>query len=242
MSGLTGAGYTVEVAEALGRGLRGVIVLRVGKDRPGHVRGQSGPMRKTDRTQEAARVVIDSTIDPDHPLVTVEPWRGHDAPAGTSRAFRPTGLMEHVSEALEGASEPLSFRGIDERVTGKREHIRFALDVLINEGTVSRTDGPRGAQIHTLTQPYQQRLDPLSDLYVEPGHSQAPKTTVSVPLPYTGERGTHTQPLSGTVGARSGHGQKCGLCGAEIETPGRGICSRCDAAQTSKPHGIRAAS
>jgi hypothetical protein len=227
MSGLTGAGYTVEVAEALGRGLRGVIVLRVGKDRPGYVRGESGPMRKTDRTQEAARVVVDSTQDPDRPVVTVEPWRGHDAPAGTSRAFRPTGLMEHVSEALEGASDPLSFRGIDERVTGKREHIRFALDVLIDEGTVSRTDGPRGAQIHTLAKPYRQRQDPLSDLYVEPGHSQTSKTAVSVPLPYTGERGTHTQPLSGTVGAQSGHSRKCGYCHTEPEPPGGGICSTC---------------
>lgn len=67
MSGLTGAGYTVEVAEALGRGLRGVIVLRVGKDRPGYVRGESGPMRKSDRTQEAARITVDSTVDPRSP-------------------------------------------------------------------------------------------------------------------------------------------------------------------------------
>ena len=242
MSWLTGAGYTVEVAEALGRGLRGVIVLRVGKDRPGYVRGESGPMRKSDRTQEAARVVVDSTVDPDHPVVTVEPWRGHDAPTGTARAFRPTGLMEHVSEALEGASEPLSFRGIDERVTGKREHIRFALDVLIDEGSVSLTDGPRGAQIHTLAQPYRQRLDPLSDLYVEPGHSQTSNTAVSVPLPYTGERGTHTQPLSGTVGAQSGHGQICGLCHTQETAPGRGICSRCDTTQPSKPVRARSAS
>lgn len=75
--------------------------------------------------------------------------------------------------------------------------------------------------------PYRQRQDPLSDLYVEPGHSQPSKTAVSVPLPYTGERGTHTQPLSGTVGAQSGHGQKCGYCHTEPEPPGGGICSTC---------------
>ena len=38
MAGLTGAAYTVEVVEPLGRGIRGEVVLRVAKDRPGSVR------------------------------------------------------------------------------------------------------------------------------------------------------------------------------------------------------------
>ncbi len=63
MSALSGAGYTVEVAEPLGKGMRGEVVLRVGKDRPGQVRPFSGPFRKTDRTQEAARVIFDSTAE-----------------------------------------------------------------------------------------------------------------------------------------------------------------------------------
>ena len=64
MAGLTGAAYTAEVAAPLGRGLRGEVVLRIGKDRPGAVRPHCGSFSKKDRTQEAARIVIDSTVDP----------------------------------------------------------------------------------------------------------------------------------------------------------------------------------
>jgi hypothetical protein len=38
MAGLTGAAYTAEVTAPLGRGLRGEVVLRIGKDLPGAVR------------------------------------------------------------------------------------------------------------------------------------------------------------------------------------------------------------
>jgi hypothetical protein len=223
LSGLTGAAYTVEVVEPLGRGLRGVIVVRVGKDRPGHVRGHSGPMRKTDRTQETARIIVDSTGPV--PVVTVEPWHGHDLPAGQSHRFRPTSLMEKIAAALAIASEPVSFRGIDERVTGKREHIRTALDVLISEGYVTLADGPRNSQIHTLAKSYDPHADPLSDLYRDPGHTQPPKSTVTVPVPYTGERGTHTQPFPGTVGAQSGNSREDGPNGGE-DPPGA-TCADC---------------
>jgi hypothetical protein len=113
MAGLTGAANTVEVVEPLGRGPRGVIVLRVGKDRPGYVRGVSGPMRKSDRTQEAARVVVDSTLDPNRPAVIMEPWRGSDGLGLDVRPFRLTGYMEKISHALEASTGATSFRGID---------------------------------------------------------------------------------------------------------------------------------
>ena len=38
MAGLTGAAYTVEVVAPLGRGMRGEVVLKIAKDRPGAVR------------------------------------------------------------------------------------------------------------------------------------------------------------------------------------------------------------
>lgn len=60
MSALTGAAYALDVRSPIGRGLRGELVLRVAKDRPGYVRGKSGAAG-ADRTQEAARVVVDST-------------------------------------------------------------------------------------------------------------------------------------------------------------------------------------
>lgn len=101
MAGLTGAAYTVEVAQPLGRGLRGEVVLRVGKDRPGAVRPHCGSFHKKDRTQEAARVVIDSTASP--PVVTIHPQgASQDGEANADSAeFRPTALMERISKLIE---------------------------------------------------------------------------------------------------------------------------------------------
>ena len=95
MAGLTGAAYTAEVTAPLGRGLRGEVVLRIGKDRPGAVRPHCGSFSKKDRTQEAARIVIDSTVDP--PTVTIgAPGVRRDEDFCEQNAFRPTNLMQRV--------------------------------------------------------------------------------------------------------------------------------------------------
>lgn len=52
--------------------MRGVVELRIGRDRPGHVRQMCGHYRKGDHTQVAARIVIDSTEN--RTTVTIEPW------------------------------------------------------------------------------------------------------------------------------------------------------------------------
>lgn len=164
MAGLTGAGYTVEIAQPLGRGLRGVVSLRVGKDRPGHVRGNAGPFRKSDRTQEAARVVIDSTGE--RPVVTIDPPSGNaDEPSG-AKPFRLTGMMEKISRFLEMCNgQPQSGKAIEDAIRGKATHVRSALGTLVREGYVSTSDGPRRATLHTLEGVYRQADDPDSDLY-----------------------------------------------------------------------------
>lgn len=71
MASLTGAAYTIDVREPLGEGLRGVLELRVAKDRPGRVRGQAGRMA-SDRTQAVGQFVFDSS-SPWAPVVGLEP-------------------------------------------------------------------------------------------------------------------------------------------------------------------------
>jgi hypothetical protein len=167
---ITGAAYTVETAQPLGRGLRGVIVLRVAKDRPGYVRGHSGRQRASDRTQEAARIIVDSTLE-DMVTVTVEP--PSDSADRSSSTFRPTTLMERVSEALHVSTRgPLSFRQLDEVVHGKAQAKRDAIRILITEGHVTVTPGPRGANLHALVRAYRQADDPLSDMCETEGHGQ----------------------------------------------------------------------
>jgi AAA domain len=160
---ITGAAYTVETAQPLGRGLRGVIVLRVAKDRPGYVRGHSGRQRASDRTQEAARIIVDSTLE-GVVTVTVEP--PSDSADASSSTFRPTTLMERISEALEVSTRgPLSFRQLDDVVHGKADAKRDAIRVLVAEDHVTVTPGARGANLHDLVKPYRQADDPLSDRY-----------------------------------------------------------------------------
>lgn len=58
---IDGAAFLVEPIEGLAPGKIGTLTVRVTKDRPGFVRKSAGMYRKSDRTQEAAVVVIDST-------------------------------------------------------------------------------------------------------------------------------------------------------------------------------------
>jgi hypothetical protein len=58
---IDGAAYLVEPLEALAPGRVGTLTMRVTKDRPGFVRKIAGMWRKSDRTQEAAIFIIDST-------------------------------------------------------------------------------------------------------------------------------------------------------------------------------------
>lgn len=160
MAALTGAAYTVEVDRPIGIGLEGVVVLRVSKDRPGYLRSRSGPYRPGDRTQEAARVVIDSRGGT--PIVRIlAPADRNDGPS----TFRPTVLMEKVSRLLETATEPMSKTRIEEGVSGKTQHVRTALEVLIKDGYVTVTTGARAAQLHAIAKAYRERDDPGSAVY-----------------------------------------------------------------------------
>jgi hypothetical protein len=249
MSGLTGAGYTVEIAEALGRGLRGVIVLRVGKDRPGYVRGESGPMRKTDRTQEAARITVDSTVDPDRPVVTVGPPRDAESLADDARAFRFTGYMERISALLEADSKPLTGNKIDGLVSGKRADIMQALDSLVTEGYVARQDGANRSKMHSSLKAYRQATDSASDRYSGSGTTQpandAPQVVPVVPTYRPGGWEPPEQVVpenQGTTGEPQGTTQICEICRTRETDTGRGICNLCDADQPSTQARAKAAS
>lgn len=62
LAALSGPAYIFEVAEPMGRGMRGVVQVRIAKDRPGGVRPHaSQDWRASDRTQHIATVVVDST-------------------------------------------------------------------------------------------------------------------------------------------------------------------------------------
>jgi hypothetical protein len=157
---ITGAAFMLEPKRTLGQGLDGVVSIRIAKDRPGQVRRHGGPMRWTDRTQEVARFVLDSTGAT--PRTSVEPPDRHP---DEGRPFRPTAIMEKVSRHLETSTAPCTKSQIEQNIPGKAQATRAALDLLVAEGYVTQTPGPRSSLRHASAKPYRQASDPQSDAF-----------------------------------------------------------------------------
>lgn len=157
MAALTGAAYTVEILQPLGVGMRGAVGLRVGKDRPGQVRNQCGAFRKGDRTQQAARVVIDSTGE--QTTVTVEPWESHGPQEATGGAFRPTHLMQRVSRAMEAAAEPMTKTTAVAAAGGNKATALLAFDILVQEGYLAALPERRRYPLYVSVKPYLESAD-----------------------------------------------------------------------------------
>lgn len=201
MNGLTGAAYLVETAEPIGRGLAGAITLRIAKDRPGAIREHCGTYRRTDRTQEAARIIVDGT-EPGRIGVTIEPPK---TSTESGQPFRPTTLMERVSTLLD--EQPgLSGRGITEQLGKNAAATRTAIRVLIAEGYVAAQDGPRKAKIHNNLRPYSSELDPRSDRVPNFGtHSVSELSVECVPSLYRGRRDALTTASLDALGRTRTH-------------------------------------
>jgi hypothetical protein len=175
MNRLDGAAYIIEVVKPLGRGLLGEVSMRVGKDRPGEVRPHSGRWRATDRTQESARVVVDST-QPGRVLVIVgpPPSKVGDVTHGDDDSpFRFTGIMEKVSRLLEASGEEMGRNDIvrslkKDGVKGREANVLAALNTLVEEGFLTTRDGGNKSKPVTHLRPYRQRQDPESDNYEPP--------------------------------------------------------------------------
>lgn len=101
----------------------------------------------------AAAVVSES--DPSEPDMPVRMWieeREHatESTPTERQAFRPTWYIEKAGEILK--DQPgLTFNGLHKQVGRKREYLRRALDVMIEEGTVRVEGGDRNSQIHYLS-------------------------------------------------------------------------------------------
>ncbi|WP_053004856.1 AAA family ATPase [Kocuria sp. SM24M-10] len=205
MSYLTGASYTVEVKSPLGVDMVGVLSLRVGKDRPGRVRPVSGAYRASDRSQEAARAVIDST-EPGKTSYVLQAPEGHLGGAvnsgNHSNGWRPTGYMERVSRALELApGYELSKTKIRSLVSGGSKHVDAAILHLEQDGHISRHSSN---QPYRLLKPYRENGAEL----VVPG-----TLTLTPDSPKGGESGSQ----AGSV-RESGMSQTPDSCGSQGES------------------------
>lgn len=177
MNTLDGASYAVEMLEPIGRGMRGSISLRIGKDRPGAIRPHCGQWRAKDRTQEAALVIVDSTRDPGRIMYEIHPPKSsvamgpepedgdprHRFPVATSR---PTVLMERISRWME---EHQPVEGLALATIERLEGIASSSNMAAMRRAVEalRADGHLAEEHRRLllVMPYRQHLDPDSDAF-----------------------------------------------------------------------------
>jgi hypothetical protein len=136
-----GAMLAFDLVQPFGRGKTGVISILLFKDRPGYLRG------RTVNGKEIARLELVS--DPETEQVAAQlllPAAG--SVPDRDEKWRPTGLMERISQLLDRSDEPLSTGAIDRAVHGKATYIRQALDGLVEGGFAERVEGPRKASLY----------------------------------------------------------------------------------------------
>lgn len=145
MNGLDGAAYTIEVKKPLGRGMRGAISMRCGKDRPGSVRPHCGAFRASDRTQEAAYVIVDSSGQ-DQKI-------HYEFRAPLADLSNESRHMEAISKWLEAQTGPVSQTKITDAIEGRVTEVRYAINKLIASGYV-HLEARAGRNEHTSLKPY----------------------------------------------------------------------------------------
>ncbi len=67
--------------------------------------------------------------------------------------------MERVSEFLAGQDGAAPRSKVEDGVEGKRDYLRTAMDVLIDEGYAKQEDGPRGAKLIEHVRHYREHED-----------------------------------------------------------------------------------
>lgn len=143
---INGSAIACDVAMPFGRGMVGEINLKVTKDRPGHVRAIAK------EAKYVGKVILASDRD-GNVQMTIQ------APLDRAEAFRPTHLMEQISRLLEAAREPLSKAAVETDVKGKRDYIRQAMQMLVNEKFAKVSNGARNSIMIESLRPYREADD-----------------------------------------------------------------------------------
>jgi hypothetical protein len=130
-----GAAYNCEELKPFGRGKRGLIQIRVAKDRPGHVR------QHEDHRRVIAPADLESFPDGGVSIHVGAPETATDA------SFRPTHIMSKVYATIV-AQPGLSKRALRAAVQSKGTTTDLALELLISEGYVEARPGPNRSLQH----------------------------------------------------------------------------------------------
>lgn len=141
LAGIDGAAYSMEVSEPFGRNKTGRARLQLQKDRIGFVSEHSIGSKRD--IAAVVAVSMDGRVE-----IRLEP------PADPEK-WKPTRLMELVSEAIE-TTQGMTTNQILSLVNGRREYKIQAISNLVAERYVRTEPGPRNALLHHSEKPYRE--------------------------------------------------------------------------------------
>lgn len=172
---IDGISYSVDMTKPVGKGVRGTIVIKSGKDRISEIEEHCAVSWSSNGShlREAARIEINST-DPKLMRVTIA--RPNMMPSDeTTRQRgleRPTGLMEKISRIVENAPEEPNQTEIiellkDDGSSARKTTVLTAINRLLEGGWISSRSGRNNRNIYASVRPYRQMDDPKSDAFVD---------------------------------------------------------------------------
>ena len=141
LAGIDGAAYSIEVSEPFGRNKTGRARLQLQKDRIGFVSEHSIGSKRD------IAAVIATSMDGKVEI--------HLEPPADPEKWKPTRLMELVSEAVE-TTPGMTTNQLVSLVNGRREYKIQAISNLVAEWYVRTEPGPRNALLHHSEKPYRE--------------------------------------------------------------------------------------
>lgn len=171
---IDGISYSVDMTKPVGKGVRGTIVIKSGKDRISEIEEHCAVSWSSDGShlREAARIEINST-DPKLMRVTIaRPNMMPSEETTRQRGLeRPTGLMEKISRIVENAPEEPNQTEIiellkDDGSSARKTTVLTAINRLLEGEWISNRSGRNNRNIYASVRPYRQMDDPKSDAFV----------------------------------------------------------------------------
>lgn len=187
---VTGASYRVDTLKEPAKGRDGKLRLTVAKDRPGN------------RAKGTTAAIVDITSLDDGELTMRLHVSDAQAAAEAGERWRPTIYMERISRWLEihpGESK----RTLLTEVTGKRDVLEVALEVLVDEGWFALETGQRGAKNYRVMRPYREGEPVDNSDDDDPRTAAHPRTDPRTSQVATTRAPAHP-PLQGCAGGYAG--------------------------------------
>lgn len=149
LNGLNGVMYILENRRPFGIGLTGKSTIRVAKDRPAQIR-KNGLPHSSGMHWFADLVVKSESTEFAEAHLYAPRERDEEDRQEDEDQRRLNALKRKVLDALAGAREALTGKGIEDRVSGRAADIRQAVAALVDEGRINTERGARGAILHSL--------------------------------------------------------------------------------------------